>query len=55
MEGVRNSGSRFQSNLYSFCRVEGWILSVIAGVRIINNGVSARRELTVTSKIYYNV
>ena len=42
---VRKSGGHFQSNLYSFRRVEGWILSVIAGVR--NNGVSTRRELTV--------
>ena len=30
---VRNSGSHFQSNFYSFCRVKGWILFVIAGVR----------------------
>ena len=41
---VHNSGSHFQSNVYSFCRVEGWILSVIADV--CNNRVSARRELT---------
>jgi len=46
---VRNSASHFQSNLYSFRRG----LLLIASVR--KNGVSARRELTVTSKFLVDV